>query len=191
MILFHGSKTGGIQTLEPRQADHDRPYLYLTTLEPVAALYLCNAVERPYYWFPYGFRKDMPNVPIYDELYPNALREVSEGVRGWIYTVNASDDQVIPFGQNPCAKLGTVPIPVTDCQYVPDAFSLLQEYIRQGRMAVNRFEDMTKPDLEFYYGMIRSHMRKKQMHRKPDCSYARFVREKFPSLWEQFIRETQ
>ena len=46
MRLFHGSNTPGIRVLEPRQADHDRPYIYLTTIDVVAAFYLCNAVER-------------------------------------------------------------------------------------------------------------------------------------------------
>jgi len=27
MKLYHGSNTGGIKILEPRLADHDRPYL--------------------------------------------------------------------------------------------------------------------------------------------------------------------
>ena len=58
MKLYHGSNTLGIQTLEPRLADHDRPYIYLTVNPVVAALYLSNAVERPYYWFPYGYRMD-------------------------------------------------------------------------------------------------------------------------------------
>ncbi len=35
MILYHGSNTGNIKILEPRLADHDRPYIYLTTLEIV------------------------------------------------------------------------------------------------------------------------------------------------------------
>ena len=44
MQLFHGSRTGGIEILEPRQADHDRPYVYMTTNRIVALFYLCNAV---------------------------------------------------------------------------------------------------------------------------------------------------
>lgn len=80
MILFHGSKTGGIKILEPHQADHDRPYIYLTTIDVVAAFYLCNAVQKPYYWFPYGFENGNMDIPVYNELYPDALREVSEGI---------------------------------------------------------------------------------------------------------------
>ena len=52
MVLYHGSNTGNIKVLKPNQADHDRPYVYMTTMDVVAAFYLCNAVERPYYWFP-------------------------------------------------------------------------------------------------------------------------------------------
>lgn len=32
MKLYHGSNIGDIKVLEPRQADHDRPYVYMTTL---------------------------------------------------------------------------------------------------------------------------------------------------------------
>lgn len=57
MVIYHGSNTPDIKILKPSLADHDRPYVYTSELEPVAAFYLCNAVERPYYWFPYGFVK--------------------------------------------------------------------------------------------------------------------------------------
>ena len=57
MRLYHGSNILGLDVLKPRVADHERPYVYMTTIDTVAALYLCNAVEKPYYWFPYGFDK--------------------------------------------------------------------------------------------------------------------------------------
>ena len=112
MILYHGSNIADIKILKPHQADHDRPYVYMTTIDVVAAFYLCNAVEKPYYWFPYGFEYDS-NVPIYNELYPNALKEVSEGVSGYIYEVRAEECQVIPFKNIPCARLATEPVAVT------------------------------------------------------------------------------
>ena len=189
MILYHGSRTPGIKVLEPRQADHDRPYIYLSTIDVVAAFYLCNAVERPYYWFPYGFRKDAPTVPVYDELYPNALREVSEGVHGWLYTVDVSEGDVLPFGDNPSARLSIKPLNVTGCIEVTDAYELFQSYIRQGKMGISRYEDMTQKHLAFYHRMILDYMKRKQM--ALDCSYARFVREKFPSVWELFNQKNE
>ncbi len=64
----------------------------MTTIDVVAAFYLCNAVEKPYYWFPYGFYKNSI-IPIYHELYPNALKEVSDGVSGYIYEI-ATDETI-------------------------------------------------------------------------------------------------
>lgn len=189
MILYHGSRTPGIEVLEPRQADHDRPYIYLTTIDVVAAFYLCNGVERPYYWFPYGFSKHNAQVPVYDELYPDALREVSEGVHGWLYTVEVSEEDVLPFGSNPSARLAVKPLRVSGCIEVPDAYALFQEYLRQGKMGLGRYEDMTPRHLEFYHRMILDYLRRKQMHLTPDCSYARFVQKKFPEVWEQFLAE--
>lgn len=172
MRLFHGSRTGGISVLEPRIADHGAPYIYFSTIESVAALYLCNAVERPYYWFPYGFRKGYPDVPVYDELYPDALREVSEGVCGSIYCCDVCEDRVLPFRDIPCARLSVQPVQVDSVVEVPDAYSLLKRYEAEGKLAISRFEEKSQRELEWYYGAIRSYMRRKQMHLMPECSYA-------------------
>lgn len=189
MQLYHGSSTTGLARLIPKQADHDRPYVYLTTIEQVAALYLCNAVERPYYWFPYGFENGS-DIPIYHELYPNALRQVSEGVKGCIYIVNAEEDEYIPFKNIPCARLGTVPLDVVDCIDVPNAYELLQEYISKGKMKVSRYEDKTPEQLERWYSMVADYMKEKDMINSPDCSYARFVREKLLRAWEIYLSKT-
>lgn len=188
MRLYHGSRTGGIEVLEPRVADHGQAYIYFSTIEAVAALYLCNAVERPYYWFPYGFRRDRPGIPVYDELYPNALREVSEGVSGWIYYADVSENQVLPFRNIPCARLSVQPIRVDGAIEVPDAFALLQNYESQGKLIVSRYEQKQQRELDWYYRMIQQYMVEKRMHLTPECSYARFVRQKFPFVWERFIR---
>lgn len=186
MLLYHGSNTVGLTELIPKQADHDRPYVYLTTIEQVAAMYLCNAVERPYYWFPYGFENGS-DVPVYHELYHDALRQVSEGVKGCIYIVNADEGEYIPFRNIPCARLGTVPLKAVDCIYVPDAYALFQKYIREGRLSVGRFEDKSPEQLEKWYSIVAEYMKEKDMININNCSYAGFVREKLPRAWEIYI----
>jgi len=188
ITLYHGSNTSEIKVLKPNLADHDRPYVYMTTIDAVALFYLCNAVQRPYYWFPYGFERGS-DIPVYNELYPNALREVSEGVSGCIYTVRISEDEVIPFANIPCARLATVPVQVSESTPVDDAYELLKEYERQGKIKVGRFEDKSPRELEMFYNMIIGYMREKEMQKTPDCSYARFVRKKLPKVWEKFINE--
>lgn len=189
MRLYHGSRTGGIGVLEPRVADHGAPYIYFSTLEAVAALYLCNAVERPYYWFPYGFQKGNPDVPVYDELYPDALREVSEGVSGWIYYADVPEDRVLPFKNIPCARLSVEPVRVDGMMEVPDAYALLRDYEARGRLVVSRYAQKSQRELEWYYRAIQHYMAQKRMDLMPDCSYARFVRQKFPFVWERFLEE--
>ena len=51
-------------------------------------------------WFPYGFENGS-DIPVYHELYPNALKEISEGVSGYIYEVFA-----IAFVQAPLGGAG-------------------------------------------------------------------------------------
>ncbi|MCH5258607.1 MAG: hypothetical protein J1F18_02580 [Lachnospiraceae bacterium] len=190
MKLYHGSNIGGIPILEPKQADHERPYVYMTTIDVVAAFYLCNAVERPYYWFPYGFDKDS-DIPIYHELYPDALRQVSEGVSGYIYEVEADDRQVIPFKNIPCARLATEPIEVVNSIRIENAYELFLEYMRQGKMRLGRFEDKTEQQLDWWYSSIADYLEEKDMIKNPDCSYAVFVRNKFPQVWERYMRKIE
>ena len=188
MILYHGSNTANIQVLQPHLADHDRPYIYMSTLEVVAAFYMCNAVERPYYWFPYGFDKET-GVPVYHELYPNALKEVSDGVSGSIYIVDADEDSILPFKNIPVARLATQPVKVLKEIKVENAYDLFMQYVAEGKMKIGRFEDKTEKAIANWHSMVLSYIKEKDMVKTPDCSYALFVKEKFPSVWRQYEKE--
>lgn len=190
MKLYHGSNIGDIKILEPRQADHDRPYVYMTTIDVVAAFYLCNAVEKPYYWFPYGFAKNS-NIPVYHELYPNALKQVSDGVSGYIYEIEVDDNKVIPFKNIPCARLATAPIKVGNCTKIENAYELFLGYIKQGKMRIGRFEDKTERELNWWYSAILDYLKEKNMITNSDCSYAVFVKKTFPQVWEKYLTEAQ
>ena len=160
----------------------------MTTIDVVAAFYLCNAVEKPYYWFPYGFDRNS-DIPIYHELYPDALKQVSQGVSGYIYEVEADDSQIIPFKNIPCARLATQPIEVVQCTRIENAYELFLEYIRQGKMRLGRYEDKTEQQLNWWYSGIVDYLTEKDMIKTPNCSYAVFVRNKFPQVWEKYLME--
>lgn len=138
--------------------------------------YWCNAVARPYYWFPYGFERDS-DIPVYHELYPDALREVSDRVSGYLYEVEADESQIISFKNIPCARLATEPIAVTNCIPVPNAYELFLAYGKQ--------------ELSRWYSYIADYLTEKDMHKTPDCSYALFIKEKFPQVWEQYTGYTR
>lgn len=189
MLLYHGSEIENIVKLEPRQADHDRPYVYLTTIRIVAGFYLCNGVERPYYWFPYGFDKD--GGVQYHELYPNALREVSEGKKGCIYTVETSEKDVLPFKDMPCARLGTSAVLPVDCLRIDDCYQWLMEQKRQGTFVLKKYEEKSTEELENWHKMILQDITDKNMICVPGCAYAKFVKKKFPEIWSVYEQKAR
>lgn len=188
MILYHGSNNKKITTLVPKLADHDHPYIYLSTLEVVAAFYLCNAVKKPYYWFPYGFTKEN-TIPVYHELYKDALKEVSQGVKGCIYKVDVNEKDLLPFNNNPHARLSTSDIEVSDFIEVEDAYELFLDYAKEGKMKISRFEDKTEDELNNWYEMIYNYIKNKDMINNQNCSYALFVKNKFPHIWDKYMIE--
>lgn len=178
MKLYHGSDCGGLQTLEPRLADHGNPCVYLTENRTVASFYTVKAVEPPEYWVPYGFDSD--GTPVYHELYPDALREVYGGKRGYLYQVKAAEHQIEPLRKIPGAFSGLSPFFVADCEELPDVYAWLLEEEAAGRLRVGRFDDKTPEELNGWYQMIRKEMTERNLCKDSDCSYARFLREKIP-----------
>lgn len=171
--------------LEPRLADHERPYIYLSTNEVVAGFYIVNAVERPYYWFPYGFNRK--GIPIYHELFPDALREVADGKSGYLYEVEAEESHVLPFQQIPCARLGTSPLEVINCSSILDAYQWFLQMEADNRLVIWRYENWKPGQLEWWHNELIEYMTRKGMIATPDCSYAKFVREKFPEVWQRYL----
>ena len=117
------------------------------------------------------------------------LKEVSDGISGYIYIVEADEDSVLPFKNIPVARLGTQPMAVKDVIKVDNAFDLFMEYVAQGKMKIGRYEDKTEKQLANWHNMILSYIKEKDMIKTPDCSYALYIKKKFPQVWEQSFRQ--
>ena len=184
MILYHGTNNGNIDKLIPMQADHDRPYIYLSENEVVASFYTINCVDRPFYWFPYGFTRE--HIPKYDETYPDALHEACEGKIGFVYTVDATLANLIPFKNIPGAWLSTVPLEVIYKKEISDPYAWFLECERDGKLVISRYENKSERELLGWDTLILEYISEKKMLETPDCSYAKFVREKFPQVWKHY-----
>jgi hypothetical protein len=108
------------------------------------------------------------------------------GKSGCIYTVEADEKSILPFPNNPNAKLGTVPLPVQKTLLIPNCYDWLMEQQTQGNFVVNRFEDTPQRVLNWWYDTILDYISKKNLIESPECSYAQFVQEKFPWIWEKY-----
>ncbi len=61
------------------------------------------------------------------------------------------------------------------------------EHVKYGRMKIGHFEHKSKKELEWWYSTIIEYLKEKNMIQTPNCSYALFIKEKFPHVWEKYI----
>ena len=147
----------------------------------VASFYMVKAVEPPYYWAPYGF--DAEGTLVYHELYPDALHAVYAGKRGYLYRVEAAEEQIAPLQEIPGAYTAAVPFPVAGCEELPDVYEWLLRAEAEKLLCVSRFHEKTQEELSRWYEQIGAEARSLHLPQNPDCSYARFLRENIPQAW--------
>ena len=70
----------------------------------MSAFYISNAVERPYYWLPYGIKI---MVFLFIMNCTNAFNEISQE-KSYLYTIE-TEESVFPFKNIPCDRLGIIP----------------------------------------------------------------------------------
>lgn len=205
-MLYHGSRTEGLNIIEPRISDHGQAFVYATENLIVAAIYLCNAVEKPYNWFPYGFNKD--DIPVYNEYYPNAFEEVAKGVSGFLYeiktltmeTENHSNNelpQAIHFSRIKGCYVFKSVVKTTGRTVVPDTYDFLMDAMRNGQFLISRYEDRTQKQLSWLHNTLLQEMKNmpqnllKSEKGTPEYIYSEFVKKNFPKVWAEYEKSTK
>lgn len=184
MIAYHGSVVQGLSVLQPfanPYSNLDYPCVYLTTYKPLAAIYIWN---KPYKWMNYGFADD--GLPVYTESFPNALKEFYEGVSGSIYSCEGD------FEYDADAKIRIAVVSKKDAiiketDVVQNCYLRILEYEKQGLLHINRYETLTEEKRQSEHKMILSAIKRQSLLRGKH-PMAPFVKEKFPDIWEEAIR---
>ena len=150
-MYYHASPVQGITRLEPRVSNHGIPLIYFSRKRENVLVYLCNAVEKycretgfawdgPWQkWGPYGFTKD--GRQCLQEYYPNAMERTYKGVSGYIYRaeeITGSGFEV----KIPDAAAGSLPVPVTGVEFIPDAYEAILQAERDGLIVIQRYGEM-------------------------------------------------
>ncbi len=149
-MYYHASPVPGIQTLTPHVSNHGRPLTYFSTKRENTLVYLSNAVEKycketgfvhegPYHkWATYGF--DCAGLLVLDEYYPDATRQTYQGVSGYIYRAE-NVPGLEPMTTIPGACITEQDVPVSGCEFIPDAYEALLEAAAQGKIILRKYED--------------------------------------------------
>lgn len=176
MTVYHGSSTGGIETLRPFVSNHGDPYVYLTHSEVLAAIYAHNPLTRPGGWFTYCWAKD--GRLFYDEYFENQLEEIYSGRSGYVY---ACEGDFPTMEKMPWVSLSTEPVPVTTCRFIPDLYAQLLQYEREGRLVIRRWQDW-RPDQKAGILKIVENSLSKERPADNDAQYLAYVYAHFPEL---------
>jgi hypothetical protein len=188
ILLYHGSSTGGLQTLQPFTADHGKPYVYFTTRDISAALYAARVIERPYYWVPYGY--DAQGKITYTEVWKNAFSEAFSGKTGYLYCCEGDDKKLLRFPTHQSLRLSAEPVAVAHCEKIDDLSVWLLQREQEGKFVIQRFEAITPDQRTLWHGMVLEELIA-NFSSDQDNPYTRFVQEKLPAVWERFLHETK
>jgi hypothetical protein len=187
MLLYHGSSIGNLQTLQPFVADHGKPYVYFSTRETAACFHAANIVERPYYWYPYGY--DPSGKVIYTELYPGAFEEAYAGKRGYLYTCDLPGETLLRFPSSPNTRLSSTAVHVTQMEEIEDLYAWFLARERENKLIVQRYDTLAPEARSCWYGKVLEDLRK-----ATGCAGANalsvFVRQKIPAVWTRYEAET-
>ena len=189
MLLYHGSSSGDLKVLQPFTADHGKPYVYLTTDEVSAGFYAESLLERPYYWFPYGY--DPNGKPFYAELFQNAFAEAYRGKSGYLYACEVDEKKLLRFASNRNTRMSTEPLAVCRCERIENLYDWFLQREKEGKLTIQRFADFTQEALSLWHEMILEDLRDAVKTGEQDNPYSRFVQQKLPSVWSRYLRESE
>ncbi len=189
ILLYHGSSTGGIQTLQPFTADHGKPYVYFTTSDISAAFYASRAVERPHYWVPFGY--DAQGRITYTEVWKNAFTDVFSGKTGYLYCCEVDDKKLLRFPTHRSLRLSQEPVPVARCEKIDDLQEWFLQREREGKLVIQRYASLTPEQLSLWYGIVLEELAESFSGTELENPYAQFVQDKMPIVWERFLLEAK
>ncbi len=189
ILLYHGSSTGGIQTLQPSTADHGKPYVYFTTSDVSAALYAARVVDRPYYWVPYGY--DARGRITYTEVWRNGFSEIFSGKTGYVYCCEGDDKKLLRFPTHQSIRLSAEPVAISRCEKIEDLYRWFLQREQEGKLVIQRYESLEPAQLSLWHGMVLEELIASFSGVALDNAYTRFVQEKLPAVWERFLHEAQ
>ena len=188
MLLYHGSSTSDLKTLNPFTADHGKPYVYFSTDAVSAGFHAVSLVERPFYWFPYGY--DASGKPFYSEVYPNAFADAYQNKAGFIYVCDIEDKRLLRFPSNQNTRLSTEPVAVSRIERIDNLYAWFLQREHDGKLVIQRFSELTTDALSLWHGMVLEELRSACSKGTTQNAYARFVQQKMPTVWERYLRES-
>ena len=177
MTYYFTSKTPYLKTAEGAK---------LTENKMISAFCLANPLEEPWNWFPCDFGSD--GTVQYHELFENAFKEATVGKTGWLYSVEAEEEEVEETGEILTVCKAKKELSVTSAEEISNLYDWLMEEEDMGRFRLYLFEQHSRQELLLWDNSILRYLSKNRMIEDENCAYAEFIKEKLPKIWEKYLK---
>ena len=126
-------------------------------------------------WASYGFDSD--GVLVLDEYYPNATEDTYKGVSGYIYSAEnvCVNEESLNINN---AVTSSFPVPVSDVEFIEDAYAELIDAEKVGLIKIRRYEEMSDKMLRWIEKTIRDEYK----NAENEADYRHFLKAKFSFL---------
>ena len=158
MTYYFTSKTPYLKTAEGAK---------LTENKMISAFCLANPLEEPWNWFPCDFGSD--GTVQYHELFENAFKEATEGKTGWLYSVEAEEEEVEETGEILTVCKAKKELSVTSAEEISNLYDWLMEEEDMGRFRLYLFEQHSRQELLLWDNSILRYLSKNRMIENENC----------------------
>ena len=178
-IFYHASDVGNLTELLPlsNAKGSIEKVCYFTPIKIYALSYLRD--------------KEIDHVPcdisdegiiIYEEWFPNQLLKTYQGRSGYIYACKNNDD--IKVAQKWYIWSATQPVPITEVEYIEDAYTEILKAENSGEIHIIRYESFSdEKKREIIVGIKDFIVQRGWL--TIDTPQTRFFAENYPQAWEE------
>lgn len=174
-MLYHGTVQEGLTIIKANSKSHTtgKTVAYFTE-DRCYALVCCRSREENFVTM--GIRDD--GKQHYFERFPNQLKVLYEGKKGFIYKTSAETELENTKGRT---WESDKDVPVADCECIPDVYAEILQEEKRGNVVIHRYEEISVAEQKAHANHIRDDVFSGKV---PKCMEPFFKRH-FSQLWDE------
>ena len=185
MVLYHGSVTAGIRELQPvspLHGDTEKKVVYLTGSAAYALFYIWDAQHNK------KAGKHVTcllqnGVVYYEEQFDGQLRAFYQGVSGWLYRAEGTED-FFPVQDRESMWASRKPVPLCRAEFIPDVYEAILLCVKEGYVVVTQMPSDMRAQLRQHLAEL---ILQNGWLKDPECEEACFYRTYFPASWQDAL----
>lgn len=184
MLYYHGTYLPDLKELLPFAKDGSNlkeACVYLSTCRQVALFYIWNYKKDPIRRLMMDIRGD---VVVFQEMFSGALEMFYRGTKGYIYHCVGDYEMSENHGVNTCT-ISREPVPITDVEYIADAYEEIMKYQEQGKFVYEKYEELPQYRHDIIRGHVMRGIKRDNLLNNPEHPNYQLFQTKYPVYWKE------